>query len=233
MPVPFQITFNDIFDSSLLPIKDVFTESNNSDDNEANQTVAFFNELAAEAQFKSEELPENTKKTLLLATINATINKYRMIQKITPMNFSGAAAKAAAWRQTHGESIYDFLSRRPHSSANLGGVDQSWRSSTLFLEKTLTLSEPIGHITEYRPQSNKLPDYTKSDRIWQASDLQIPINFPAYAADLIASIAGTWPGKDFLTQTIKDGIFFGTDIHFNKESIAVTIATASKQPKTV
>jgi len=177
--------------------------------------------------------------TFIRGLIFATINQYRIMHKLQPFYFAGVPSAVAQWNSDQrinqtGESLITKMSARPHKSANLGGISGETVETNLFLKQKLGLTDMIGHVTEYTPQDELLPDYTNSLDNWSATELDDPLTWIDYAADVVATIAGSWSGKSFLMQESNDTIFFGINIAFDDDGQALVFAlTASNVPTTL
>ena len=207
-----------------------------TDDDELFIQILKFQLDDAVKHYNEKTLSDNDKITFIKSLIFASMNKYRIQHRLTPFFIGGVPTAVTQWhseqRLTHsGESIVSVLSARPHHSANLGGISGKTVETNLFLRQTLGLTELIGHVSEYTAQDESLPDYVDSKTIWTKDELTDPENWVDYAADVVATIAGTWSGKSFLMQAYDKTLYTGINVAFSEDNeLILDVLTSSTTP---
>lgn len=187
-------------------------------------------------RYNEGEFTRITQASLLSGLIYATINKYRAERNLKPFIYGGVVTDLMGWQSTQratktGLTVVSEIMKRPNHSANLGGIAAPSIESDLFLQQQLEYLNVVGHVTEYMPQEDNMPDYIVTEKLWNDEELMNVTNWPAYAADVVAAIAGTWNGKQFLMQSSDTDLYYGqatTLVGF--ENLELDLMTASTTP---
>lgn len=186
--------------------------------------------------YNTKQTSESDKITFLRGLVFSAINKYRVQHHLVPFVLSGVPNAVAQWHSEQrlsqsGSNLVSVLQGRPHRSANLGGISGKTVETDLFLQQTLGMTELIGHVTEYTPQDELLPDFVNSNEPWTLDEINNPLNWPQYATDIVATIAGTWSGKSFLMQTLDETLYLGLNAVIQDDhELVLDVITASKKP---
>lgn len=197
--------------------------------------------LKAINDLNNNELDNVTRAKLLQAMIIASINQYRLLHSLPIFKMAGVPTMLMRWQnaqyeQQTGKHFRDVMMNRPHHSANLGSITSLRKdtehnsTSNLFMRETLSLNDIVAHVDEYSAQDALLPDYIKPGEPWTTDDLMTndPNVFTAFAADVVAAIAGSWTGKAFLMQAHFNPEFIGVFYKTNEDNqFIIDIMTAS------
>ena len=238
MTIPFKTTIDFYNDESVFKLQDTSVDVASTDDQ---LFIDLWKTQLSESirHYNSGEYTQLDRITFIRGLIFATINQYRIMHKLQPFYFAGVPAAVAQWNSDQrlsqsGKSLVSVLTARSHKSANLGGISGETVETNLFLKQKLGLTDLIGHISEYTSQDELLPDYTDSQSVWTESDLKNPLTWIDYAADVVATIAGTWSGKSFLMQSSDNIIFFGINVAFADDGqVLIDALTSSYTPTTL
>lgn len=180
---------------------------------------------------------------LLIATINryrATFNlpAFRIAQSLYPLAFSEtelANSEADAETKAKLTPLKERLQNNEYHSGNLSFINDPDVQTNLFLQQSLIIQEPIKHVLNMTYQNDDQPDYVEFGETWTIDEIFTPQNWPAYIADVVATIATTWDGKIFLTQTSENNnqIYIDTDNLITDDQTIFSLIAASIDPTIV
>lgn len=190
-------------------------------------------------RYNEGEITRFSQETFIIGLIYSSINKYRLERGLKPLIYAGVPHLLASWhadqRLHHtGQTLTSALMDKPYHSANLGGISDESIETDLFLVESLGFDDFVGHVEEYISQDETMPDYTNAQVAWTQDQLDNPLNWADYAADVVATIAGTWSGKQFLMQSANTDLFVGmhaTPDHH--DHLVIDMILASTNPTTL
>lgn len=180
---------------------------------------------------------------LLIATINryrATFNlpAFRIAQSLHPLAFSETdLVNVDADDETKANltPLKERLQNNEYHSGNLSFINDPDVQTNLFLQQSLIIQEPIKHVLNMTYQNDDQPDYVEFGEPWTMDEIFTVQNWTAYIADVVATIATTWDGKIFLTQTSENDnqIYIDADNLVANNQTIFSLIAASIDPTIV